>query len=89
VIEAPLLGQRAYFVIRTPEVTDENTLKKFADRSFDHRRTATLVDYKITPFIGGKAPEPMGDAADPSAGLIGIKDSGMLNLFSDILVKRL
>jgi len=57
-IETPLRGQCADFVVSTPEVTNKNAFKYFAEHPFYYRGAAAFIDHKIAILVRGKTPKP-------------------------------
>ena len=88
-IETPLLGQRADLVVIAPEVADQNSLEQASQDVFDHRRAAAFGDQIIAELLGGETPQPVGDAIEPPAGLIGIQDRAGGDALADGLINGL
>jgi hypothetical protein len=71
-IETPLLGHGADFVVSDPEVTDQDSLEDGTQKVFDHGRAPAFGDDIITKLFGSKTPQPMGYAIKPPTRLISI-----------------
>jgi hypothetical protein len=88
-VETPLLGQSADFVIGAPEVTNQNTLEESAQDLFDHGRSPTLGDPIIAERGGREPPEPMGDPVESPTRFVRGQDSTLGDFLTDFLIKRL
>ena len=86
VIETPLLGQGADFIIGSPEVTNENPLEDPAQNLPDYGRGPASGDHVIAKFGVRKAPQPMGDADESPASLIPTENTALENSLADFIV---
>jgi len=87
-IKTPLLCQSANLVVSAPEVADEDSLEEGSQDLFDHRRAPAFGDEVIAKVVGGKSPQPMGDAIEPPSGLIGVEHSAVGDAPADVMVSR-
>lgn len=88
-VEATLLGNGQDGVVSSPEITDQDAMKEVSKHPFHHLPAAPSLDQVVAPALRGKAPQPVGDAVDPPAGLIGMENFGRLELLENLLVGRL
>lgn len=55
-IQTPLLGQGLYFIISTPEITNQDSLEQGTQKLFQDRRSPTLGNEVIARLLVGKTP---------------------------------
>jgi len=76
-------GRGFQLVAGGPEVGDEHAMEQLDEEVFQNRRAPGAMDEIAAQAVVGEAPQPVGDAVDTPAGLIGVQASKSKDLFED------